>query len=128
MCIFATDMRKLLYILVVMGILTACESHRDKAVKTLLDSVSVVMEEHPERADTLLSSLEDSVTELSTPQRIQYYMLRAEASYKLDKQMLIPNNQANWLFADYDTRNIIYLSIKGTKIKVTYFINNDNPT
>ena len=40
----------------------------------------------------------------------------------------IPNNQANWLFADYDTRNIIYLSIKGTKIKVTYFINNDNPT
>ena len=86
------------------------------------------MEEHPERADTLLSSLEDSVTELSTPQRIQYYLLRAEASYKLDKQNFIPNNQANWLFADYDTRNIIYLSIKGTKIKVTYFINNDNPT
>ncbi len=40
----------------------------------------------------------------------------------------IPNNQANWLFADYDTRNTIYLSIKGTKIKVTYFVNNDNPT
>ena len=79
MCIFATDMKKLLYILVVMGILTACESRRDKAVKTLLDSVSVVMEEHPERADTLLSSLDDSVTELSTPQRIQYYLLRAEA-------------------------------------------------
>ena len=128
MCIFATDMQRIIYILVVMGILTACESQHDKAVKTLLDSVSVVMEEHPERADTLLSSLEDSVTELSTPQRIQYYLLRAEASYKLDKQMLIPNNQANWLFADYDTRNIIYLSIKGTKIKVTYFINNDNPT
>lgn len=38
----------------------------------------------------------------------------------------IPNNQANWWFRDYDTHNIIYLSIKGKKIKITYFINNDN--
>ena len=38
----------------------------------------------------------------------------------------IPNNQANWWFRDYDTHNIIYLSIKGTKIKITYFINNDS--
>ena len=103
MCIFATDMQRIIYILVVMGILTACESHRDKAVKTLLDSVSVVMEEHPERADTLLSSLEDSVTELSTPQRIQYYMLRAEASYKLDKQM--PSDTVFQEVVDYYDRH-----------------------
>jgi len=103
MCIFATDMKQLLYILVVMGILTACESQHDKAVKTLLDSVSVVMEEHPERADTLLSSLEDSVTELSTPQRIQYYMLRAEASYKLDKQM--PSDTVFQEVVDYYDRH-----------------------
>ena len=96
-------MKKLLYILVVMGILTACESQRDKAVKTLLDSVSVVMEEHPERADTLLSSLEDSVTELSTPQRIQYYLLRAEASYKLDKQM--PSDTVFQEVVDYYDRH-----------------------
>ena len=103
MCIFATDMKNLLYILVVMGILTACESQHDKAVKTLLDSVSVVMEEHPERADTLLSSLEDSVTELSTPQRIQYYLLRAEASYKLDKQM--PSDTVFQEVVDYYDRH-----------------------
>ena len=103
MCIFATDMKKLLYILVVMGILTACEFHRDKAVKTLLDSVSVVMEEHPERADTLLSSLENSVTELSTPQRIQFYLLRAEASYKLDKQM--PSDTVFQEVVDYYDRH-----------------------
>ena len=103
MCIFATDMRNLLYILVVMGILTACESQRDKAVKTLLDSVSVVMEEYPEMADTLLSSLEDSVTELSTPQRIQYYLLRAEASYKLDKQM--PSDTVFQEVVDYYDRH-----------------------
>ena len=103
MCIFATDMQRIIYILVVMGILTACESHRDKAVKTLLDSVSVVMEEHPERADTLLSSLEDSVTELSTPQRIQYYLLRAEASYKLDKQM--PSDTVFQEVVDYYDRH-----------------------
>ena len=29
---------------------------------------------------------------------------------------------------NYNSSNSRYLSIKGTKIKITYFINNDNPT
>ena len=36
----------------------------------------------------------------------------------------LPNHQAVWRYFDYDTHNIIYLSIDRWKIHITYFINN----
>ena len=38
------------------------------------------------------------------------------------------DNQAISMLYNKDTRDEINIDIKGKKIKITYFINNDNPT
>ena len=44
--------------------------------------------------------------------------------YSSPQANFLPNHKAIWRYFDYDTHNIIYLSINRWKIHITYFINN----
>ena len=74
-------MKRLLYILFLLFLLSACTD--DKRVLSLLDRAEALMEAAPNSASRLLHAADSTIAQQSEPTRMRHAVLLAEANNKL---------------------------------------------